>query len=254
MNVRWLVESGCRIVAHGGLVVGLFALLGCQTQRSADRPHAAVNPPPPVAIGTPNTSSAASKSAPPSVPESGSPWRSLFDGKSLSGWAETGFAGRGLVKVSEGKLILETGLMTGVTWTNAADLPRINYEIALDAMRVEGSDFFCALTFPVKENPCSFIVGGWGGGVVGLSSLDGQDAANNDTTRYMSFDTGKWYALRVRVTETNLQCWIDADKVVDVETKDRRISIRPEVEDSRPLGIASWSTTAALRNIRLRKL
>jgi hypothetical protein len=141
-----------------------------------------------------------------------------------------------------------------VTWTNAAELPRINYEIALDAMRVEGSDFFCALTFPVKEDPCSFIVGGWGGGVVGLSSLDGQDAANNDTTRYMSFDNGKWYALRVRVTETNLQCWIDSDIVVDVETKDRRISIRSEVEASRPLGIASWSTTAALRNIRLRKL
>jgi hypothetical protein len=158
------------------------------------------------------------------------------------------------VKVDDGRLVLGTGLMTGVTWTNAADLPRINYEIALDAMRVDGSDFFCALTFPVKEDPCSFIVGGWGGGVVGLSSLDGQDASNNDTTRYMNFDNGKWYALRLRVTETNIQCWIDADKVVDAETKDRRISIRSEVEDSRPLGIASWSTTAALRNIRLRRL
>ena len=231
----------------------MSALVGCQSQRSADPPHATPNPPPPIAIATPN-SPVASKPAAPSSPESGGPWRRLFDGKTLTGWAETDFAGRGPVKVSDGKLILETGLMTGVTWTNAADLPRSNYEIALDAMRVDGSDFFCALTFPVKEDPCSFIVGGWGGGVVGLSSLDGQDAANNDTTRYMSFDNGKWYALRVRVTETNLQCWIDADKVVDVETKDRRISIRSEVEDSRPLGIASWSTKAALRNIRLRRL
>jgi len=253
MNACWFLGVGLNKVAPWGLVIGLSALLGCQSQPSADRPHAALNPPPPIAIATSNPP-AISRPAVPPAPESGGPWRTLFDGKTLAGWAETDFAGRGPVKVSEGKLILGTGLMTGVTWTNAADLPRINYEIALDAMRVDGSDFFCALTFPVKEDPCSFIVGGWGGGVVGLSSLDGQDASNNDTTRYMNFDNGKWYALRVRVTETNLQCWIDSDKVVDVETKDRRISIRSEVEDSRPLGIASWSTTAALRNIRLRKL
>jgi hypothetical protein len=248
MNVRRFPGSRHNIVALGGLVLALAMLLGCQAQRSA-------NPPPPVAITTPNSSGASKPATPaaPSAPDSGA-WRSLFDGKTLTGWAETDFAGRGPVKVSDGKLILESGLMTGVTWTNGSELPRVNYEIALDAMRVDGSDFFCGLTFPVKEDPCSFIVGGWGGGVVGLSSLDGQDAANNETTKYMSFDNGKWYAIRVQVTETNIQCWIDTDKVVDVETKDRRISIRSEVEDSRPLGIASWSTKAALRNIRLRKL
>lgn len=240
-------------VALGGLAFGLSVLLGCQTQPGADRSRSRSNPPPPIAIATPNISPTAGTAAP-SAPEPGGPWRALFDGKTLAGWAETDFVGHGAVKVNEGKLILETGRMTGVTWTNAADLPRINYEIALDAMRVDGSDFFCALTFPVKEDPCSFIVGGWGGGVVGLSSLDGMDASSNDTTRYMNFDNGKWYALRVRVTETNIQCWIDADKVVDVDTKDRRISIRSEVEESLPLGIASWATTAALRNIRLRKL
>ena len=138
--------------------------------------------------------------------------------------------------------------------TDIAELPPINYEISLDAMRVEGSDFFCGLTFLVKEDPCSLIVGGWGGGVVGLSSLDGQDASNNDTTKYMNFDNGRWFAIRVRVMPERIQCWIDNDPVVDVETKDRRISIRPEVEASRPLGIAAWSTKAALKNIRLRKL
>jgi hypothetical protein len=253
MKLRWFVRTKLGTVILGGLVVGLSGLLGCQSQPSADRSRATSNPPPPIVTAPPNAAAVA-KPVATSAPEPGGPWISLFDGITLTGWAETDFAGRGPVKVSEGRLILENGLMTGVTWTNAAALPRINYEIALDAMRVAGSDFFCGLTFPVKEDPCSFIVGGWGGGVVGISSLDGQDAANNDTTRFMSFDNGKWYALRVRVTETNLQCWIDADKVVDVETKDRRISIRTEVEASRPLGIASWSTTAALRNIRLRKL
>ena len=90
--------------------------------------------------------------------------------------------------------------------------------------------------------------------MVGLSSLDGQDAANNDTTKYMNFDNGRWFAIRVRVTGERIQCWIDNESIVNVETKDRRISIRPEVEASRPLGIAAWSTTAALKNIRLRRL
>jgi hypothetical protein len=53
---------------------------------------------------------------------------------------------------------------------------------------------------------------------------------------------------------TKIQAWIDEDKVVDVVTTGRRISIRSEVELSRPLGIATWSTTGALRNLRIRSL
>lgn len=176
----------------------------------------------------------------------------IFDGKTLKGWKATDFAGRGEVLVKDGTIVLESGQMTGITWTN--DLPRMNYELSLEAMRVEGSDFFCGLTFPVAKDPCSLIVGGWGGGVVGLSSLDGQDAANNETTKFMNFKSGQWYAIRLRVTPGKIQAWIDADKVIDCATEDRSISIRLEMEDSKPLGIATWATAAALKNLRLRKL
>ncbi len=179
-------------------------------------------------------------------------WRTLFDGKTLKGWAVTDFAGRGEVTVEKGKLILGYGYMTGVTWTN--EIPRMNYEISLDAMRVEGSDFFCGLTFPVGSDPCSLIVGGWGGGVVGLSSLDGEDAANNETTQYMNFESGRWYHIRLQVTTNAIKAWIDNDEIIDVDTTGRQISIRAEVEPSKPLGIASWSTAAALRDIRIRRL
>jgi hypothetical protein len=156
------------------------------------------------------------------------------------------------VSVKDGTIVLESGQMTGITWTN--DLPRMNYELSLEAMRVEGSDFFCGLTFPVAKDPCSLIVGGWGGGVVGLSSLDGQDAANNETTKFMNFKSGQWYVIRLRVTPGKIQAWIDADKVIDCATEDRSVSIRLEMEDSKPLGIATWATSAAVKNLRLRKL
>lgn len=180
--------------------------------------------------------------------------KSLFDGKTLTGWKVTDFAGHGEVLVKDGTIVLETGQMTGITWTNASELPTMNYEISLDAMRVEGSDFFCGLTFPVGKDPCSLIVGGWGGGVVGISSIDSQDAANNETTRYVTFKSGRWYAIRLRVTPGKIEAWIDGDKVVDVSTEGHTLSIRLEVEESKPLGIASWSTTAALRNIKIKHL
>jgi len=176
----------------------------------------------------------------------------LFDGKTLAGWRISDFAGKGPVRVEDRKLILEMGTMTGVTYTNP--IPTMNYEITLDAMRVEGNDFFCGLTFPVGNDPCSLIVGGWGGGVVGLSSLDGQDASSNETTQYLNFEKGRWYHIRLRVVPNKIEAWIDNDKVVDADTTDRKISIRIEVEESRPLGVATWSTTAALSNIQIRKL
>ena len=157
-----------------------------------------------------------------------------------------------LVIVKDGQIIMEMGVMTGVTWTNP--VVRMNYEISLEAMRVEGSDFFCALTFPVGDDPCSLIVGGWGGGVVGLSSLDSNDASSNETTQYINFQTGKWYLIQLRVTPNRIQVWLDSDPLIDVDITGKKISISSEVDESVPLGVATWATTGALRNFKLRKL
>jgi hypothetical protein len=182
-------------------------------------------------------------------------WLSLFDGKTLAGWKSTEFGGEGDVTVQDGAIVMELGQdMSGITWAGKDPLPKNNYEIALDAQRVDGTDFFCGLTFPVNDSHCSFIVGGWGGGVVGLSSINGFDASENDTTQYMEFKTGQWYKIRVRVTPNRIQTWIDEKEVVDQDIEDRKVSTRGEMELSKPLGVATWNTKGALRNIRLRKL
>jgi hypothetical protein len=182
-------------------------------------------------------------------------WQPLFDGKTLNGWNVAEFGGDGKVEVNDGQITLDMGQsLTGITWAKEEGLPKSNYEIELEAMRVDGSDFFCGLTFPVKDSHCSFICGGWGGAVVGLSSIDGADASENETTKYETFKKGQWYKIRVRVTDDNISCWIDDKPLVDLATKDRKITTRVEVNLSKPLGISAWQTTAALRNIRLRKL
>lgn len=178
---------------------------------------------------------------------------SLFDGQTLKGWAITDFAGKGDVEVKKGQLILNEGVMTGVNYTNP--VPKVNYEIELDACRTTGSDFFCGLTFPVDESYCSFIVGGWGGGTVGISSIDGMDASENETSGYMNFENGQWYHIRVRVTKKKLQAWINDKAMADVLLADKKITVRPgEIELSVPFGLATWATGAAYKNIVLREL
>lgn len=205
------------------------------------------------------------ESTPKTAPKASSPaneWKSLFDGESLAGWKPSAFFAQRPVKVENpfrdgpGAIVLEASPdLSGVTWKQGDELPRVNYEITLEAMKLEGSDFFCGLTFPVGTMNCTFVVGGWGGMVVGLSSLEDVDASENETSQGMTFATGRWYRIRVQVTSEKIEAWIDQEKMVDLETKDRRISLRfGDIENSLPLGIAAYQTRAAVRDIRLRRL
>ena len=186
--------------------------------------------------------------------ESAGAWQPLFDGKTLGHWQPTKFVGAGGVAVEDGQIVLEAGNdMTGITW-NGPTLPTTNYEIALQAMRVEGRDFFAGVTFPVDDSFCSLILGGWGGSVVGLSSINGMDASENRTSQSREFESRRWYNVRIRVTPAKIDVWLDDRHIIDQDLKGNEIDTRLEVERSKPLGVASWRTKSALRDIRLRRL
>ena len=178
-------------------------------------------------------------------------WKPLFDGKTLGDWKPTPFGGEGEVTAGAGVLTIGMGAdLSGITWRG--DFPKQNFEVSLDARRIDGNDFFCGLTFPVGDDHCSLILGGWGGGVVGLSSINGEDAANNATTKIMSFDNNRWYAVRIRVTAERIECFLDDEQVIDQVLADIVLSVRQEVIPSQPLGIATYCTTAEIRGIRWR--
>lgn len=180
-------------------------------------------------------------------------WKPLFDGKTLKGWKITNFGGEGEVKVEDEQIIMAFGSsLTGITYEG--EFPKTNYEIRLEAMRVDGNDFFCGLTFPVAESHCSFILGGWGGAVIGLSSIDDRDASENETTQYKKFESSQWYKIRLRVSPDKIEAWIDDKQWVDRDIVGRKITTRREVDLSKPLGISAYETRAALRKLQYREL
>jgi hypothetical protein len=187
-------------------------------------------------------------------PEARAGWKRLFDGRSLAGWKVTDFFKPGKVHVRDGAIVLEKGdRMTGVTFAGK-DFPKMDYEVTLEGKRLAGNDFFCTTTFPVGGSFCSLVVGGWGGRVVGLSSINGADASENETNRDKAFKTGQWYRVRIRVTAKRIEAWIGGEQVVDLNTDGLEISTRIECVPCQPFGVATWDTVGAVRDLRVRRL
>jgi hypothetical protein len=180
----------------------------------------------------------------------------LFDGKQLGKWEvlqKYDYKRHGKVSVRDATIVLEAGVPgTGIRWTGK--VPRVNYEVTLQAKRVQGEDFFCGLTFPVGAKALTLVVGGWGGSVTGLSSIDDEPAVENETCQYIDYKQNRWYRIRVRVTPARVAVWLDDEKIIDLKTTGRKLSLYWEVEPCLPLGIATWRTTAAIRDIRLMRV
>lgn len=180
----------------------------------------------------------------------------LFNGLDLTNWEKTDYAGKGEVRVDDnGSLILEMGAeLSGVHW-KGAPLPVQNYEIHLQAKRTMGSDFFCGLTFPYKESHATLILGGWGGSLIGISSIDDFDASENETGDAYIFEDNQWYDIRLRATDSEISVWINDEQVIDCEVEGRKVAMRyGEIEMSVPLGISTYATTGVIREVFLKEI
>jgi hypothetical protein len=242
------------------VVLIMFGLAGCGQSGAPIRVESFAATPEPATPAVAATLEApesfeAGPSSTEQEPEGKKPeWTSLFDGETLGNWQATQFGGEAEIMLENGMIVLPAGEdMTGITWKGQPPA-RMDYEIEVEAKLVDGYDFFCGLTFPVGKDWCSLICGGWSGTVTGLSNVDGEDAARNATKRKIDYEKGQWYRIRVRVAPNRIEAWLDDESIVDIDTTNRKISIRGEVEPSKPLGIATWRTTGAIRAIRFRKL
>ena len=181
----------------------------------------------------------------------------LFDGETLGGWEATDFYKAGPVSVMDGAIVLAPstarGGMTGIT-SDRSDLPTTDYELAFEARRTSGRDFFAAATFPVGDGFLTLINGGWGGSISGLSSINSMDASENETGTTFDFENGTWYRFRILVTDKALRCFVDDQEIIALDPEGRDLGTRLEVRSNQPLGFASWESGGELRHLTLRRL
>lgn len=206
-----------------------------------------------VAVARQEAPAAPAKPAAPAPKIVAGEWHKMFDGKSLDGWKEAPFLGKGTIAVRDGSIIIGKGAMTGVNYDKP--FPKVNYELRMEAARLQGDDFFATITFPVGDAECSWVNGGWGGTMVGLSSIDSMDASENETSTTYRFQPGQFYKLLLRVTPGWIQAWINDEKVIEANVSGRQIGVREgtQIELSAPLGIATYSTVGAIRNVEYRE-
>lgn len=160
-------------------------------------------------------------------------------------------------EVTEEDDVLRLGfgeMLTAAKWTG--EVPVAPFELEYDARRVNGTDFFGAVTFPAgKDEDVTFVLGGWGGGLIGISSIDDLDASENETGQAIGFETGRWYRVRIVREMAKIIVSIDDEKVIDVSTEGRKLSLRPgPISACLPFGFGTWQTTGEIRGARWRRM
>lgn len=179
----------------------------------------------------------------------GTPWQPLTDHWQHTMGGELSFPSPGVLRLQWGESL------SAAKWTGPPVKPP--FEMELDARRIDGTDFFCGLTFPARASgECvTWVVGGWGGSLVGLSSIDGKDASENETTLHRAFEKQRWYRLRLKCSGERIEAWIDGERAIDFPTAGRVLSLRPgPIDACAPFGLATWQTTGEFRGLRWRPL
>ncbi|MFM7603924.1 MAG: DUF1080 domain-containing protein [Prosthecobacter sp.] len=183
---------------------------------------------------------------------------SLLDAPHAAFWRSSGMEQQGEAFLKNGEITTVIGApMTGITFTawKSLGVPRDHYLIEYEALRAEGGDFFGSITFPVRDSGLTFIMGGWGGGLTGVSSIDGLDASENMTRGHFDFQNQRWYRVRIELRDENLTITIDERPFVKVSLKGRQTHLRyGEISKCLPLGFASYLTSARIRRLIVREL
>jgi hypothetical protein len=180
---------------------------------------------------------------------------SLLDPGQTSSWQQAGIPGEGVISVQAGELTLPAGQpMTGARFANwnVTGMPDTNYAISYEAMRLEGGDIFGMCTFPVgsHQSHATFVIGGWGGTVTGISSIEFLDASENQTRGEQVFENNRWYRVRIEVRPDDIRAWVNDRPVVNASIKGKKVTLRHgDIDHCVPFGFASWNTRAKVRDV-----
>jgi len=174
----------------------------------------------------------------------------LFDGSTLGMWKPEAVGAGSSVSVSDGAIQLGWGNPgTAIDWTGT-QIPE-SYELSLEVMRVEGSGSgYWFLTFPIDDaRSCTLTLANGMGWLCGESGPAGDGAM----TRSFDLDDGSWHPVRVRVVRGRVEAYLGGQELVVEPTASTAAELTGNPSDP-SLEISTWSMTAAVRDIRLKRL
>ncbi len=183
----------------------------------------------------------------------------LFAEPFIDQWKEAAMPKTGgTAREAEGFVLKAGQPMTGIVFADWSKqgLPLTDYAISYEAMRTSGHDFFGALTFPVgsPERCVTFVLGGWGGSQVGISSIDGFDASENETGSSQHLENDRWYRVRIEVSNRWLKVLLNDRPIINTNITSRTLTLRAgEVVNCVPFGFATYRTEGKLRNCVIEK-
>jgi hypothetical protein len=90
--------------------------------------------------------------------------------------------------------------------------------------------------------------------LIGISSINGNDASENETASYRNFKNGEWYRFKVRVDKANITVWLNDEQIIVVARENRKFSVRAEVMRSRPLGYCVFQSKVFVKDWEYRTL
>ena len=100
----------------------------------------------------------------------------------------------------------------------------------------------------------TFVAGGWGGGTTGLSNIGALDASQNETSIERSYENGRWYRFKLAVSNEQIVVSLDERPIIRIDISKRIVGMRHgEIDHCQPLGLMTWRTKAAIRNIKLNR-
>lgn len=189
----------------------------------------------------------------PAEPTQVAPWEVLFDGRDLSAWKAGVFGEFPEFDLAEDGVVIPQGVpLAGLTYQGTPPTPP--FEAVFDVTKEFGADFFFSVTFPVRGEHLTLVLGGWGGVVCGLSCLDGEDASGNDTRTLKNFPDGSRYRVTLAVTDERVRVGLDGEPLIDADLRGRELELRPEVDPSVPFGVATFATQSILHGVSVRQL
>jgi hypothetical protein len=186
-------------------------------------------------------------------------WQDLFGAGNKKKWTLVASVAGGIpgrragVKVGMSVLQAAKG-RCGLQWQD--EFPRTNYEVTFLANRDEGKRVG-SVVFPVGDVSCAWCLGGTGDGThMGVGLIDGRGYRDkgNPTKRRWRFEKGRWYSLRLRVTDERIEMWVGKQQVVDLTRANHRFGENDVVETLKPFGFQAFECTLGIKSLRVRTL